>query len=216
MVEIIPAILTKDTDELRELISKAEGKVERIQIDIIDGKFADNKTIIPEEVEKISTNLKIDFHLMTNEPVEWVEKCVKAGADRVIGQVEKMTSQTEFLKKVRDSGILGGLALDINSKVSVIEPDALGLADVILVMSVKAGFGGQEFEEKALRKIDKLRKLRNEKSLNFRICDDGGMSLEMIGKTHFIGVDEVSIGRKLFNGELTENIEKFQKKAHII
>jgi len=216
MVEIIPAILTDNLDELKELINRAEGNVEKIQIDIIDGKFADNKTVTPKEVEGIGTNLKIDFHLMVNEPSEWIGKCVKAKGTRVIGQIEKMTSQVEFLEKAHNNDVLGGLAIDLGTNIEAIEPEALSMVDVVLVMSVRAGFGGQEYEIKALKKMVELDKIRNEQNLSFRICDDGGVSLETVGKAHFSGVDEVSIGRRLFEGNLAKNIEKFQNKAHMV
>jgi pentose-5-phosphate-3-epimerase len=88
MVEIVPAILTNDPSELRRLVALCEGVVDRVSIDIIDGKFAANKTIDPSALSEIETSLKIDFQLMVEEPVNWVERCVRGGADRIIGHVE--------------------------------------------------------------------------------------------------------------------------------
>ena len=88
MIEIIPSILTNDPEEAREMIARCEGVVDRISIDIIDGKFAGNKTINPGMLSDLDTGLKIDYHLMVAEPVNWVERCLRGQADRVIAQIE--------------------------------------------------------------------------------------------------------------------------------
>ena len=101
MVEVIPTILTSDAREAEEKIRRLEGLVKKVQIDIIDGVFAGNRTIEPAAVEEIDSSLALDFHLMTKEPREWVEKAVRAGADRIIGQIEMMADQVAFLGKVQ-------------------------------------------------------------------------------------------------------------------
>src|SRR3990172_6389776 len=160
MIEMIPSILTSDPEEARELIARCEGLVDRISIDIIDGKYASNKTIDPSVFEKIDTSLLLDFQLMVDEPVNWVERCVRGQADRIIGHVEKMSDQIEFVGKVQESGLYVGLALDLDTPVSEIDPVILTNLDVILVMSVKAGFGGQKFDRRALQKIKELDEIR--------------------------------------------------------
>jgi len=107
-VEIIPAILTSDPQELKQLINEAEGVVEGVQIDILDGQFAKNKTIDPSIFQTIETNLYLDFHLMTKEPVDWIEKSTRVSAKRIIGQVEMMENQMEFIEKVIETGTLVG------------------------------------------------------------------------------------------------------------
>jgi len=216
MVEIIPAILTNNTQELVDLVKQSEGKVQRVQIDIIDGAFVDNKTVLPEALNSIETDLKVDFHLMVKEPINWVEKCFRAGADRIIGQVEMMGSQSEFTKKVQSLGCQVGLAIDLNTPVKDFDPVVLTNLDVVLVMSVLAGHGGQEFDERAIDKIKWLDKVRTRDKTPFRICDDGGISFEVSSKVHYTGADEVVIGRKLFVGDMEENIEKYQRAAHIV
>ncbi len=223
MVEIIPAILTVDPQELRELIRQAEDVVERVQIDIIDGVFAENKTIDPLVLRGIDTNLKLDFHLMVKEPVNWVEKCVSSGADkrslrsgdlRIIGQVEQMSSQVEFVGKVQEVGASVGLGIDIDTPVSKIDSTILTNLDVVLVMSVPAGFGGQKFDPSALLRVSELNEVRIRDDTSFRICVDGGVKIENIGRIRKEGADEVSIGRRLFKGNLKENIKRFQKAAY--
>lgn len=211
MVEIIPAILTDDTEELEHKIRQvARGEVKRVQIDIVDGIFADNRTVGLEAVAPIETELLLDVQLMVKEPVDWVERCIQAMADRIIGQVEMMASQSEFVGRVTEFGHQVGLALDIDTPVSAMDPTILNNLDVVLVMSVKAGFGGQEFRKSALEKIRQLDEIRVRDDTPFRICVDGGVRPEHIAQLRQAGVDEVAVGSWLFEGDIAENIEKLK------
>lgn len=221
MIEIIPSILTNNPEKLRKMLAQAKGvalpagrQVDRVQIDIIDGVFADNKTIDPIALQDIDTDLNLDFHLMVKEPLNWIERCFSVGADRIIGQIEMMTSQVDFVGKVTEVGAKVGLAIDLQTPVSDLDPVILTNLDVVLVMSVKAGFGGQEFDERALVKIKRLDEIRVRDDTPFRICDDGGISLDKISKLRREVVDEVTIGHKLFKGDLKTNVEKFLKSAY--
>lgn len=189
-------------------------KPDRIQIDIIDGKFADNKTIEPSILGELNTSLKIDYHLMVNEPVDWVKRCVSGMADRIIGQVEKMSNQVAFIEAVSGVGAKVGLALDLDTPVSTIDPSILTDLDVVLVMSVPAGFGGQKFKPIVLDKIAQLDKLRENDRSPFYICDDGGVSVEYIDDVRCKGVDEVVIGASLFEGDLGDNVERYIRAAY--
>src|SRR3989304_7877798 len=115
MIEIIPSILTNDPEEARELIARCEGLVDRISIDIIDGKYASNKTIDPSVFEKIDTSLLLDFQLMVYEPVNWVERCVRGQADRIIGHVEQMSDEGEFVGKAREESGYICIGVDIET-----------------------------------------------------------------------------------------------------
>lgn len=213
MLEVIPTVLTNDPQELKQLINQAEEVVDRVQVDIIDGQFADNKTVDPSVFEMVETNLKLDFHLMTKEPADWVERTVRAMADRVIGQIEMMQSQAEFVERVIEKEVGVGLGIDLRTPVSNLDPEVLVKLDVILLMSVPAGFGGQKFDEKVIEKIELLEKARKKEKLNFKICIDGGVTLEVIKSLADAGADEVSIGRRLYKGDLEKNIQKFKQEA---
>lgn len=204
-IEIIPAILTSSPQEAKSLLQKADGVTKRIHIDIIDGVFADNKTIEPSVFDNIDHGLLIDFHLMVNEPVNWIEKCARAQGNRLIAHVEMMSDVSEFISKVTEAGLSPGLAFDIDTPIDI-EARLLTDADVVLVMSVPAGFGGQKFNSDVLDKISKLNEIRKVDPRPFRICDDGGVSLENIDKLEKASVDEVVIGQRIFQGDLAENI----------
>jgi len=214
MVEIIPAILTNDIREIEEKLSRAEGIVKRIQIDIVDGQFAANRTIDPSSLENIETDLNLDFHLMTKDPLSWVERAVRGGADRIIGQIEGMTDQVEFIGKLAQVGLSVGLAIDLGTAVSALDPTIITNLDVVLVMAVKAGFEGQKFDLSALLKVNELDKIRVRDDTPFKICVDGGINEDNIKKVVKAGADEVVIGSRIFDGDLTENIRKFQEAAH--
>ncbi len=213
MVEIIPAVLTDSPSEALELIKRCDGVTGRVQIDIIDGVFADNKTIDPAVLTSLDVSLGYDFHLMVKEPVNWIEKCALASAERIIGQIEMMNSQGEFVDKVQSKNLRVGLAVDLETPVAKIQKDLLNIIDVVLVMSVKAGFGGQKFNTSALSKIKELDLIRTEQKSAFRICVDGGETEDVIDDTYFEGADEVAIGRRLFNGDLESNIRKMKEAA---
>lgn len=196
------------------MIMVCEEAVDRVQIDIIDGMYANNKTVDPQAVSYIETNLMLDMHLMVKEPVNWLERCVRAHADRVIGQIEMMASQKDFILKSQELGMKAGFAIDINTPVSSLDASLLSDVDVVLVMSVPAGHGGQSFQVGALDKIKELTQIRQNAHFDFSICDDGGITLEWVDDVRREGADEVAVGRKLFEGDLGQNIATYTKASY--
>lgn len=195
------------------MIARCDGVVSRVQIDIIDGVFANNKTVEPDNLKNMPVSLGLDFHLMTDNPANWIEKCVEAGADRIIGQIEMMPSQEEFISQVQLKNLRVGLAIDLTTHVSKLDRNLLARVDVVLIMSVKAGLGGQKFDQSALRKIAELNGIRTRDKIPYRICVDGGEYEDVIDDTYFRGADEVVIGKRLFKGNLEDNIKKMKEAA---
>jgi len=214
---VIPAILTNSPQEFKKLIDQVErvyldkGDTGRVQIDIIDGKFAQNKTVDPYALSYIETNLKIDFHLMVREPANWIEKCLRVGGDRIIGQIELMEDQLYFVQKAQELGLKVGLAIDLDTPVSRLYQKALKDVDVVLTMSVKAGLGGQKFNPLVLDKLKQLGEIRKQDLTPFSICTDGGITLQLVETLSELGVDEVAVGRRIFEGNLSDNIKKFSE-----
>jgi ribulose-phosphate 3-epimerase len=196
------------------MIKRCNGLVQRVQIDIVDGIFANNVTIKPKELINLDVFLGLDFHLMVNEPVDWIERCMGVGADRIIGQIEMMTSQKEFVEKLEEKNLRLGLAIDLNTPVEKIEKSLFEKLDVVLVMSVAAGFGNQKFEIQALDKVRQLNEIRIKGKTPFRICVDGGETEDVIDDSVFDGADEVVVGRRLFNGDIASNIKKMKIAAY--
>lgn len=196
MVEVIPAILTSSPKEAFELIKKAQDKTERAQIDIIDGIFVDNKTINPEDLESVDTSLELDFHLMVKDPENWVERCARVPAGtRIIGQIEMMADQTGFVSRIQSFQLEAGLAVDLETAISDLDPTILTDLSVVLLMSVPAGFGGQEFDKRVLPKIKELVKVREGVDSQFEICVDGGVTDALLPELEEIGVTQAAMGR---------------------
>ncbi len=187
-MEIIPAVLTDDPRQAREWLEgiKKSGKFSRVQIDFIDGKYADNKTIEPEEVDMTPyLELGFDAHLMVVEKnlEKYVRQAKKVGFDRIIAQMES----------IGHPGELAGLALDVHTGTDILEPYLPGL-EVVVVMAVESGFGGQEFDPKVIKKIRVLSGLRREKNYRYRICVDGGVEQDRLAELEAAGADEVAVG----------------------
>ncbi len=209
MVKIIPSILTNSSKDAVDFIGEAQAVAKRIQLDVIDGIFANNKTLEPVFYKDLDLSFEVDYHLMVKEPINWIEKCVEGQADRIIGQIEQMTDQMEFIKKVQSVALSVGLAVDIDTDVSTLSEEILESVDVILLMSVKAGHGGQEFNLDVWDKIKELVEKRNNTNHKFKICIDGGVTIELAHDMHKAGVDEIVVGNRIFDGDLSENIKLF-------
>lgn len=187
-MEIIPAILTHDPRELdRYLKILRDGKkYERVQVDFIDGKFANNLTIRPSEVDLIPyMPLRYDAHLMVVEEnaLTWSKTAKAMGFEHVIMQMESISHPEKYTS----------LALDIHSPVEAIKK-FLPKLEMVIVMSVEPGFGGQEFVESAKGHISNLKNLRDLSNLKFEICVDGGIEKEHISQLEELGADSVAIG----------------------
>ncbi|KKU99415.1 hypothetical protein A3H89_00025 [Candidatus Amesbacteria bacterium RIFCSPLOWO2_02_FULL_48_11] len=190
-MEIIPAILTSKPGEVRGWLRRvaAAGKFRRVQIDFVDGEYADNRSIKVEECGSIRnySGIKFDAHLMVVEKNvrEYAQAAKEAGFDRIIAQVESISRPEEF----------SGLALDLHSPVAAIEP-YLERLEVVVVMAVEPGRGGQKFSEEVTEKIKRLNKLREQFKLKFKICVDGGVEKEHLSQLAAAGADEAAVGVK--------------------
>ena len=189
-MQIIPAILMSDVQELDSLLRKIRDskKFERVQIDFVDGEFAANKTFKPMVVDVIPfMPLKFDAHLMVTENniTEWSLMAKKLGFDRIIAQMESISHPEEFL----------GLAFDVHSPVEALKK-YLSKLEVVIVMSVEPGLGGQGFVDAAVKHVSDLSNLRSLGNLKFKICVDGGVEPKHLPILEKLGVDEVAVGAK--------------------
>jgi pentose-5-phosphate-3-epimerase len=218
---IIPAINTTNSEEAIGLVSRLEDSVlpqgfplERIQVDINDGTFENIETITPEVLLDMDTKLKFDYHLMVSSPATWVERCIRGQADRIIGHIERMQSQLEFVEKVTGLGMKVGFGLDIDTPVEQVDESLLTSVDVILLVSYPAGAGGKKLEERVFEKIEKLVEVKSKDATPFKICLDGGVTLDNIKRIKLSGVDEVAITKRILAGDIEDNLEKFYKALY--
>lgn len=207
MVQIIPAILATSEEQYRqdlEKLSSCEALSDSwVHIDFTDNKFVQNKTIEPEIVQKFPTNFRKEAHLMVSHPKMWIERLVKAGFERIIFHIESEDDPIEVIESVKDKGLEAGIAL--NHKTAVEKLKAfVGKIDVILVMTIMAGFQGQPFIPQTL---DKVRKIKSE-GWSVRVGVDGHVNDIDVKEIADAGVDFVIVGSFLLKGDPDENLER--------
>jgi ribulose-phosphate 3-epimerase len=222
MVTVIPAILSVDSSDFKMKLEKVWGIVSRVQLDVIDGVFCDNKTVDVSVLNSVDTQVEFDAHLMVDEPSKWVNRCKEAGVSRVFGQVEKMRDLVAFVADSQFAGMKVGLAYDIDTPLDGLNKVIKDL-DAVLLMSVKVGQGGQKFDDKVLAKIAKVRRMDRD----IKIVVDGGLNEENIKKCieaeweeeivedvfsrDVIGMEFV-VGMHLFESfNVKEELERLQK-----
>ncbi|HUV72154.1 MAG TPA: hypothetical protein VMW25_04040 [Clostridia bacterium] len=191
MAEIIPTILTADFSDYFERLNSLPETISRIHIDIIDGRFAPNRTISLEALKNQETNLKLDLHLMVKEPEEWIKRALEILPERLIGQVEMMTDPWEFLNQTIESGMEAGIGVDLTTPVGKLSSETYHLADLVLLMAVKAGSGGQEFDQAVLGKIKKMKEITGDL---VKIGVDGGLDEKTIPLCRQAGADIFYVG----------------------
>jgi ribulose-phosphate 3-epimerase len=174
-VEIVPAVLVKTAEELKQRVKEVEPFVKRVQIDIMDGIFVPNKTIQPEDMRNFKTKLMKEAHLMVNDNEKYVEDFLDLGFDMIIVHYESCKDIPRIIKKVKNKGKKIALAINPPTPPSAIK-DYLDDLDMVLIMTVNPGFSGQEFDSNVMTKIRELRSIK--KDLNIEV--DGGIKAENI------------------------------------
>ena len=191
IVQIIPAILTADKKTVENKLVKFRSVFDWLQIDVTDGVFVDNPTLSLEQFRNFPDlrYFKLDIHLMVNNPISFLPGCQKLKAKRATGQIEMMPNQTEFVQKIIDLKMNPGLAVDLPTPIEKIDQKLFPKLDIILLLTAKAGFGGQKFQLSVLNKIKKLSKIKKEKSFNFKIGLDCGINPSTIEMGYEAGAD---------------------------
>lgn len=203
MVKIAPSILSADFMRLGEEIKAAEtAGADMLHLDIMDGHFVPNITIGPAFVEAIRkiSNLPLDVHLMIEEPDKFLRDFVKAGADYITVHIEASVHLHRTVQWIKESGVKAGVSLNPATPLWSLD-HILSDIDMVLLMSVNPGFGGQEFIPSVLDKIKTLRNLINERGLNVLIEVDGGIKPNNAKEVASAGADILVMGSAFFNSE---------------
>lgn len=201
MLEIVPSILAADFTRLGEEIKRVEAAgLAMIHVDIMDGHFVPNFTMGPPITESIRrlTNVKLDHHLMIEDPDTYAPVFIKAGADSISVHYEVCRNLDRTLHMIRNEGAKAGVVINPATVTPLLE-DVLDIVDYVLVMSVNPGYGGQTFIPNSLNKVRELVRRRSERKLNFAIEIDGGVGLENIADVARAGVDWVVAGSSVFH-----------------
>lgn len=203
MVKIAPSILSADFSRLGEEIREAEKTgVDLIHIDVMDGHFVPNITIGPPVVKAIRkiTGLTLDVHLMVEEPDRHIDAFAEAGSDIITVHIEASTHLNRSIRYIKDSGVKAGVSLNPATPLGSLD-FILSEADMVLLMSVNPGFGGQEFIPSVMDKIKMLKDMIQRKGCGAEIEVDGGVNVKNAGDVVKAGADIIVMGNAFFNSE---------------
>ena len=212
LIKISPSILSADFSKLGTEIQDLEkANADLIHIDVMDGHFVPNITIGPEVISKLRkyTSLPFDVHLMISPVHNFIKEFAEAGADIITIHPEATNNLVESIKKIKSYNKKAGISLNPKTSVEKVLP-VLNLIDLVLIMSVNPGFGGQKFMKETLEKVKILRKEIDSKKLKVQIEIDGGINFENSKMAIDAGVDILVSGTTIFKengGNLKKNIQ---------
>ena len=216
MVKISPSILSANFSKLGEEIKKAEkAGADLIHVDVMDGHFVPNITIGPPVVKAIKkvTNLPLDVHLMIEDPDKYIEAFAKAGADIITVHTEASTHLHRSIQYIKDNKVKAGVSLNPATPLDVLD-FILSEVDMVLVMSVNPGFGGQEFIPQSLGKIKMIRDMIKKRKYKVEIEVDGGINVDNAGDVAKAGADILVMGNAFFNSkDYAEVVRAVRKKS---
>ena len=184
-----------------------------VHIDVMDGHFVDNLTFGAGVVSALrsQTSLFFDVHMMVENPEKYVDDFAKAGADSMSIHVEATNHIHGALQKIKNAGMKASVVINPGTPVEAIKT-VLPLVDMVLVMTVNPGFGGQKFIPEMMDKVRELTQIRTDKKLNFEIEVDGGIDDQTIKVAKAAGANVFVAGSFVFNGEVEKNIEKLKEE----
>lgn len=205
MIGLVPSILSADFTRLGEQVRDAEiGGAQRIQIDVMDGHFVPNITMGPMVVEAVRrcTTLPLEAHLMITNPQDYIETFAKAGADVIIVHQEVCPHLHRVIQQIKAAGKKAGVALNPSTPVFMLD-NVLSLIDMVLVMTVNPGFGGQDFIPETLPKITRLRQMISSNNLHCDIEVDGGIHEGTVSQVVKAGANLLVAGSAVYNNKET-------------
>lgn len=211
---ISPSVLSANFATLQEDVKAAErGGGERFHLDVMDGHFVPNISFGPMIVRTMKkiTNVPLDAHLMISDPDKYIPEFVESGAEFVIPHIEASYDVYRSVQQIVELGAKAGIALNPGTPVEWVEP-LLDKIDMVLIMSVCPGFGGQKFQPHSLKRIKALRSLLDKVKPSVHIAVDGGVKKENIAEIYSAGADILVAGSAIFEAQDIEKAVKELKR----
>ncbi len=207
---LIPTI---ETDSVADVQQKIDAYVKvdnpnkptHFQIDVVDGLFADMYTVTPSDLDSVDWHgLTHEYHLLVNEPDEYLEEVVRSGATKVIAQIERMHRRQEFILTAQEHNLIVGFALDLHTPISDLTDQELHQLDQILLMAVPAGFAGQTLQPQVIDKVKQLKR----RGFSKPICIDGGVNSKNLSSLKAAGATQFAVNSDLWHDNLiSENLK---------
>ncbi len=199
MKKIIPAILSKNLNEVKKKINLVKELTDWVQIDVCDNKFVPSLTIEVKELKGLNKEINLEIHLMTKNPTDLFNDCKNIGAKRVIVHIEAVDDIEYVLHKASQYDFEFGIAINPKTPVSLIQ-SFINKIDLVLLLSVEPGFSGQKFLINVLNKVKEIKTLNSE----VKIAIDGGVNHDSIQDANKAGVNIFVIGSTLFDADNVE------------
>ena len=212
MLILSPSMLSADFTLLGEQIKEVEAAgAEYLHVDVMDGIFVPSISFGMPVIASIrkASNILFDVHLMIDRPERYIEEFVKAGADIITFHLEATDCPKEVIDKIHSLGKKAGMSIKPGTPVESILP-YVDMLDMVLIMSVEPGFGGQSYIPESTERIRQTRKLLTEQGLDIDLQVDGGISAENVGMVLEAGANVIVAGSAIFRGSITENIKAIQ------
>ncbi len=213
MIKLSPSILACDYNILGTQVKEAyEAGAKYMHLDVMDGLFVPSISLGMPVIKSLrkATDVVFDTHLMINEPIRYIDDFVEAGSDIITFHLEATDKVEETINKIKAAKVKAGIVINPETPVETIKP-YLSMVDMVLIMSVHPGFGGQKYIPEATDKIRQARKLIDEAGYNIDLEVDGGVNLSNVKEVLEAGANVIVAGSAVFGNNITDSVKGFLK-----
>jgi len=217
-IKIAPSILSADFGCLADQIQAiVDAGADYIHVDVMDGNFVPNISIglpVVEALKKL-TDIPLDVHLMIQNPSQFIREFARAGADIITVHIETDPHMNRLLDSIKMMDVKAGVSLNPSTGLNTLD-EVLNMLDLVLVMSVNPGFGGQKFIKSSLNKISRLRKILDDNKYLVELEVDGGITEDNAGEIVAAGADVLVAGNAIFgNSDITQSLKRLRSRAEL-